>query len=147
MKLQSSLLWIKNEKIWKSHSSTSLLDAYTPLNKGDEDRYGSLPNDYLKHFSEHYVDIRLPFTDAILQNAFNFDITYWSGAGLNWRIDKGDREKGGFLGHWWPVTWYINSITAPEFNNGLSGFPFSLEGGDNQLNELDQIYRPGKNAT
>jgi hypothetical protein len=141
-KTAKQLAWMKERKNReKPFIHLTFLDAYTPLNKGERGRYGSLPDNY-PHYSEHYVDKGLLFTDAILQNAFNFEITFWTGAGLNWLVDK--PVKGWPLGHWWPVTWYINSITAPELNHGLSGFPLSLEGGNNQLNDLDQIYHPGE---
>jgi hypothetical protein len=128
---------LKNQKnVEKPFIHLTFLDAYTPndeATKGDNS-YGYLP-DYPNHYAEHYVDRSLPFTDAILENAFNFDITGWIGA------DKGDPR---FLGHWWPVYWYIQSITASEFNYG---FPLSLEGGNDQLNGLDQIYPPGKQCS
>jgi hypothetical protein len=111
----------------------TFLDAYTPNdNKEDikgKNSYGSLP-DYPNHYSEHYVHKGLLFTNAPLKKAFNFDIT-------GWKHTQGD----GFFGHDWPVNWYIQSIiTTPEFNYG---FPLSLEGSNNPLNGLDQIYPPG----
>jgi hypothetical protein len=115
----------------------TFLDAYTPNDediKGDNS-YGSLP-DYPNHYAEHYVDKGLAFTNAILQNAFNFDITNW----------KHTQEEDGFLGHDWPREWYINSITAPEFRYGY-GFPLSLEsgGGIDRFNEVADKW-PASNS-
>jgi hypothetical protein len=128
----------------------TFLDAYTPKKEDREgpSSYGSLPG-YPNHYSEHYVDSTLsPIpdllykTNAILPKAFNFDITNWDGA------DKGNPLFVGIWApiywHWWPVNWYIHSITAPEFNDGFPGFPLSFEGGYNQFNGLDQQYRPGE---
>jgi hypothetical protein len=117
----------------------TFLDAYTPPKGAEEsksakDRYGSLPNDYLKHYSEHYVDKGLVRTDESLPNAFNFDITDWKGAG-----------KGDFLlfGHWWPVRWYIQSITEIDNETPRPGLPLSREGGNNGYAQLSTRFQPG----
>lgn len=107
----------------------TFLDAYTPPGEDEESKYGSLSKDY-PHYSEHYVDRgkgALPSTNKTLKNAFNFDITRWK-----------HTQGGGLLGHDWPLNWYINNITAPEFNNGVPGFPLSLEGGYNK-NKFDKL--------
>jgi hypothetical protein len=117
----------------------TFLDAYTPDNKDIEGdaSYGYL-SDYPNHYAEHYVDSTnssLPMvkdlvkkTNAILPHAFNFDITDWIGA------NKGDPL---LFGHWWPVYWYIQSMTGPYFyvcgsNSDLLrpcyGYPLSFEG-------------------
>ena len=71
--------------------------------------------EYPEHYSEHYVDIGLASTDAILRNAFNFDITHW----------KHSLSEGWPFGHFWPLNWYKNSVTTSGFNYG---YPLSLEG-------------------
>jgi Domain of unknown function (DUF5011) len=131
---------LKNEKnAEKPFIHLTFLDAYTP---NDEDRngtgsYGSLLN-YPNHNSEHYVDRTispipdLNETNAILPNAFNFDVTNWEGA---------DKSEWYLFGHWWPVYWYMRSIT---FDDGFPGFPLSFEGGNNQFNELRKKYPLGK---
>jgi pimeloyl-ACP methyl ester carboxylesterase len=66
---------LKNQKnAEKPFIHLTFLDSYTPNNEDriGDDSYGYLP-DYPNHFAEHYVDRSLPFTDAILRNAFNFD--------------------------------------------------------------------------
>jgi hypothetical protein len=127
----------KGKNMEKPFIHLTFLDAYTP-DKDAKDRYGSLPNDYLKHYSEHYVDKGFPFsdlTDETLPNAFNFNITDWIGM---------DKSHPLLFGHLWPLDWYVKSITAPQFNYG---FPLSFEGGNNQFTELDQKYPPGQQCS
>jgi hypothetical protein len=106
----------------------TFFDAYTPNewdNKG-VGSYGSLPTDYPNHYSEHYVDRGLDFTDACLENAFNFDITSWT-------PDKDDRPFE--FGHQWPHRWYKKSV--PYLFTGYKyGYPLSLEGSGKNINEL-----------
>ena len=137
---------LKNQKnVGKPFIHLTFLDAYTPNDESriGDDSYGYLP-DYPNHYAEHYVDWGLPFTNAILQNAFNFDITGWIGA------NKGDPLT---VGHIWPRYWYIQSMIGPYFyvcgsNSDLVrpcyGYPLSFEGGTNEFNELDQMYPPGR---
>jgi len=100
---------------------------------------------YQNHYSEHYVDRTggpicaiadfIGSTNAILPQAFNFDITDWAGTS----------EEKRDCGHQWPRHWYIYSITAtvPEFDILKYGYSLSLEGGYDRLNELDELYPSG----
>ena len=104
----------------------TFLDAFQPYN----DDYGNL-YEYPKYYSEHYVDrtddpLIGPWTNSCLSNAFNFDITGWQ---------TNNPEEKRDSGHHWPRYWYQKSITstAPEFKYG---FPFSLEGRGEDINEL-----------
>src|SRR5208282_2344347 len=105
----------------------TFLDAYTPLYDG-KDVYGDLTS--YPHFSEHYVDrsIGLPYTDACLAQAFNFDITNWQPITS---FDKND------FGHQWPRYWYEESVTTPGFTYG---YTFSLEGSGKKTSELGGLY-------
>lgn len=102
----------------------TFLDAFTLTNL-DTTSYGFLPN-YPNHYSEHYVDRTSPspislWTNSIISNAYNFDITDW-----NHPADP----LGDPFGHQWPRHWYQNSaIATPGFEDLKYGFPFSLEGG------------------
>lgn len=108
----------------------TFLDAYTRDNL-DTLVYGFLPN-YPNHYSEHYVDIGLPSTDAILTNAFDFDITHWPHNPLQ------------FLGgHQWPRYWYERSVTTP---GSRCGFALSAEGGNNAINTLPKQNSPEEPA-
>jgi Domain of unknown function (DUF5011) len=127
----------KNEK--RPFIHLTFLDAYTP-NDTDTNSYGALAEypeqaAYPDHYAEHYVDrtpsIIAPWTNLLLSNAYNFDITDWMGA------DKGDPLT---FGHSWPRSWYIQSITTPEFRYGYS---LSLEGGYGRFDELSTVYRAG----
>jgi hypothetical protein len=94
------------------------------IDNKDTNSYGSLADypaqvSYPEHYAEHYVDMGLWNTDALLSNAFNFDITGWINAN---RIDP----NGLHTGHHWPRRWYQNSVTSSGFEYG---FPLSLEGG------------------
>jgi hypothetical protein len=109
----------------------TFLDAYTPY-KMDEDTYGFLVN-YPNHYSEHYVD-RTPaalFTNAILTNAFNFNITRWKP-----HLDPLNDP----IGHQWPRYWYEKSVTSPRFRYG---YPLSLEDGNDPFSVLAN-YPAGK---
>jgi hypothetical protein len=135
---------VRNNKIQQANPFIHLtfLDAYTQTKQdsGEEDNkgYGYLEG-YPNHYSEHYVDMDLPSTDAILKNAFNFDITHW---------DKANKGSGfdAITGHQWPRYWYEQSVSTP-FSSQTSGFatgyPLSFEGGNNAYNTLSQKFRPG----
>lgn len=115
----------------------TFLDAYTPLEVDKSvlvGSYGSLLNDYLEHYSEHYVHKGFPYTDETLPHAFNFDITRWGVA---------DPLKEPF-GHLRPLNWYIQSITAPkpEFKYLKYGHPLSREGGNQFINVMGKLYPP-----
>jgi hypothetical protein len=109
----------------------TFLDAYTRDNS-DTLSYGSLAN-YQQHYSEHYVDRTespiAPWTNSLLSQAYNFDITDWANA-----------DKGDITGHQWPRYWYIQSITTPGFRYG---YPRSFEGGNDLFHDLATTYPPG----
>jgi hypothetical protein len=113
----------------------TFLDAFTYTDEDSGKKggqgYGYL-KDYQDHsYAEHYVDTGpFPSTDAILQNAFNFDITSWTPSARDWPL-------GG--GHQWPRYWYQQSVTTSEFRYG---FPLSLEGGAD-VKEYRAIKPPG----
>jgi hypothetical protein len=141
-KAAKQLAWMKNRKnMEKPFIHLTFLDAYTPEKEDREGAgsYGSLP-DYPNHYSEHYVD-RSPSsfpipgfqnTNTILPNAFNFDITHWIGA-----------DKGAFFGHFWPINWYIQSITEIDNEMPKPGLPLSREGGNNGYDQLSTRFQPG----
>jgi hypothetical protein len=111
----------------------TFLDAYTPALGSDKDAYGSLPIDYPNHYSEHYVDrFGLPFTDACLSHAFNFEIT-------NWPSDCSS-ELDPFCRHQWPSHWYKDSVAQSGFKYG---FPLSFESGYDR-DKVANEFPPGQ---
>jgi hypothetical protein len=116
----------------------TFLDAFTPFDT-DVGSYGFLAN-YPKHYAEHYVDRTQPIidtrTNAILPNAFNFDITGWT-------PDSSDERRD--FGHQWPRYWYKKSVVSPEFSR--YGYRLSLEGGNDQFNVLTEQYPAGKQCS
>jgi hypothetical protein len=116
----------------------TFFDAFT-LSDFDKDSYGFLPNNYQSYYSEHYVHRGLAFmdtsTDECLSNAFNFNITDWAHSS----------EEGGFAGHSWPHNWYERSVTfTSNTNTPPPGFNLSFEGGNDQFDKIDELYRPGE---
>ena len=71
------------------------------------------------------------FTNELLPNAFNFDITDWQ------PVTSEDKQD---YGHQWPLRWYKQSITSPEFDYG---YPLSLEGGNARFGKIVEEYPPG----
>jgi hypothetical protein len=114
----------------------TFLDAYTS-DDGDTNSYGNLGN--YPHYSEHYVDMGLWYTDALLPTAFNFDITGWTDDAN--RIDP----TGLPTGHHWPWRWYTRSVESPTSTGDL-GFMLSLEGGNEGYSTLSQRFQPGKSC-
>jgi hypothetical protein len=112
----------------------TFLDAYTRTKKDSGEKggkgYGYLEG-YPEHYSEHYVDRSLPSTDAILPNAFNFDITDWQ------PITSEDKKDAG---HQWPRYWYKQSVTTPGFRDG---YRLSLEGGNELFRNLATQFPAG----
>jgi hypothetical protein len=115
----------------------TFLDAYTRTIEDSEGKngYGYLEG-YPERFAEHYVDIGLPGTDAILKNAFNFVLT-------DWEEDK--KSEWWEAGHLWPLRWYTRSIEFPK-KTGVLGFRLSLEGGYEAYSTLSQRFEPGENC-
>jgi hypothetical protein len=138
--------WGKLNSSQRPFIQLTFLDAYKDDNNHrDEATYGALP-DYPEHYSEHYVDMGLLYTDAKLTNAYNFDITDWPAIrGQRCRRPAGAEcfdEKNTF-GHQWPRYWYEKSVTAHWYNRADGfryGYPLSREGG---LLMICQEHYPG----
>lgn len=77
------------------------------------------------------------FTNELLTNAFNFDLTDWQ------PVTEEDKQE---YGHQWPRYWYKKSVTAtaPGFKSLKYGHPLSREGGCSKYEELTENYPKGK---
>jgi hypothetical protein len=112
----------------------TFLDAYTP-SKSDADTYGKLAD---PHFSEHYVDIGLWYTDTKLPNAVNFDITNWDMTGWE-HLSKDDKRE---WGHQWPRYWYEKSVTTPTLTS--LGYNFTFESRGTEFYNEYSLFRPSE---
>jgi hypothetical protein len=128
----------KNEK--RPFIHITFLDAFTK-NDTDTNSYGALAN-YPNHYSEHYVDRTFspigPWTNSLLLNAYNFDVTGWHNA------NKGNNIADITTGHQWPRYWYEQSVISHwhDLYGYRYGYPLSLEGGNDQYNQLSTVHPP-----
>jgi hypothetical protein len=137
--------WLRvNKNIKQPKIHLTFLDAYHP--DPDNSTYG-LSADW----AEQYVDrSKLDYiysvlgTDAILPNAFNFDITNWSAR----PSCPADVWRWMPCVHRWPYEWYQDSVNSSSSTTPyLFGYSRSIESGQPSLPGQNSFFKPGALCT